>query len=330
MRKLGKTGLVINELGFGGIPIQRIDQKTVCEMIDKMVELKINFIDTARGYTISESLLGNALVGKRDKFIIATKSMSRTYEGMKEDIKNSLKNLQTGYIDIYQLHNVSLGENYSGALKALEEAKKEGTIGHIGITTHSLEMAQKIVEENAFETLQFPYNIVEVQGESLFEKAKENNIGVIIMKPLAGGAITNAKLAIKYILNNENISVVIPGMESISQVIENVSVIDSEISCSEWDEIEEIKNELSGDFCRRCGYCMPCTVGINIPFNFLVEGYYTRYNLKEWAVSRYETMKIKPDNCIECGECERKCPYNLQIINKLKNVVSIFGGANEK
>ena len=330
MRKLGKTGLVVNELGFGGIPIQRIDQKTVCEMIDKMVELKINFIDTARGYTISESLLGNALLGKRDKFIIATKSMSRTYEGMKEDIKNSLKNLQTGYIDIYQLHNVSLGENYSGALKALEEAKKEGTIGHIGITTHSLEMAQKIVEENTFETLQFPYNIVEVQGESLFEKAKENNIGVIIMKPLAGGAITNAKLAIKYILNNENISVVIPGMESISQVIENVSVIDSEISCSEWDEIEEIKNELSGDFCRRCGYCMPCTVGINIPFNFLVEGYYTRYNLKEWAVSRYETMKIKPDSCIECGECERKCPYNLQIINKLKNVVSIFGGANEK
>ena len=330
MRKLGKTGLVVNELGFGGIPIQRIDQKTVCEMIDKMVELKINFIDTARGYTISESLLGNALVGKRDKFIIATKSMSRTYEGMKEDIKNSLKNLQTSYIDIYQLHNVSLGESYSGALKALEETKEEGVIGHIGITTHSLEMAQKIVEENTFETLQFPYNIVEVQGEALFEKAKENNIGVIIMKPLAGGAITNAKLAIKYILNNENISVVIPGMESISQLIENVSVIDSEISCSEWGEIEKIKNELSGDFCRRCGYCMPCTVGINIPFNFLVEGYYTRYNLKEWAVSRYETMKVKPDSCIECGECERKCPYNLQIINKLKNVVSIFGGANEK
>ena len=210
MRKLGKTGLVVNELGFGGIPIQRIDQKTVCEMIDKMVELKINFIDTAGGYTISENLLGNALVGKRDKFIIATKSMSRTYEGMKEDIKNSLKNLQTSYIDIYQLHNVSLGENYSGALMALEEAKNEGIIGHIGITTHSLEMAQKIVEENTFETLQFPYNIVEVQGEALFEKAKENNIGVIIMKPLAGGAITNAKLAIKYILNNENISVVIP------------------------------------------------------------------------------------------------------------------------
>ena len=116
------------------------------------------------------------------------------------------------------------------------------------------------------------------------------------------------------ILNNENITVVIPGMESVSQVIENVSVIDSEISCSEWDEIEGIKNELSGDFCRRCGYCMPCTVGINIPFNFLVEGYYTRYNLKEWAVSRYETMKVKPDSCIECGECERKCPYNLQII----------------
>ena len=330
MRKLGKTGLVVNEVGFGGIPIQRIDQKTVNALIDKMIELKINFIDTARGYTISESLLGNALVGKRDKFIIATKSMSRTYEGMKEDIKNSLKNLQTNYIDVYQLHNVSIGENYSGALKALEEARSEGVIGHIGVTTHSLEMAEKIVEENIFETLQFPYNIVEVQAENLFKKAKENNIGIIVMKPLAGGAITNAKLAIKYILNNKNISVVIPGMESVDQLIENVGVINCEISYNEWNEIDKIKKELSGDFCRRCGYCMPCTVGINIPFNFLVEGYYTRYNLKEWAVSRYETMKVKPDSCIECGECERKCPYNLQIINKLKNVVSIFGGINEK
>ena len=176
MRILGKTGLCVNEVGCGGIPIQHVDQYVVNQLIDEMISLGINFIDTARGYTVSEELIGNALVGKREKFIIATKSMSRTYDAMKADIDLSLKKLKTDYIDLYQLHNVSLNENYSGALRALEEAKQKGIVRHIGITTHSLEMAEKIVEENIFETLQFPYNIVEDQGEKLFGLAKEKNI----------------------------------------------------------------------------------------------------------------------------------------------------------
>ena len=324
MRILGKTNIYVNEIGCGGIPIQHVDQNVVNEMIDEMIKQKINFIDTARGYTVSEELLGIALEGKREKFVLATKSMSRTYEGMKQDIETSLKNLKTDYIDLYQIHNVSLGEDISGALMALEEAKKEDKVRHIGVTSHSVKCLDMLINNPIFETIQYPYNIVENQAEELFEKANKMNIGIIVMKPLAGGAIDDAKLAIKYILNNDNVSVVIPGMESIKQIQENNSVKKGVYTQEELNKIDLIKNELNNDFCRRCGYCMPCPKGINIPFSFLVEGYFSRYNLKEWAVSRYQSMKVKPSACIECGICETKCPYNLPIRRKLKEVVKVL------
>ena len=329
MRILGKTNIYVNEIGCGGIPIQHVDQNVVNEMIDEMIKQKINFIDTARGYTVSEELLGIALEGKREKFVLATKSMSRTYEGMKQDIETSLKNLKTDYIDLYQIHNVSLGEDISGALMALEEAKKEDKIRHIGVTSHSVKCLDMLINNPIFETIQYPYNIVENQAEELFEKASKMNIGIIVMKPLAGGAIDDAKLAIKYILNNDNVSVVIPGMESIKQIQENNSVKKGVYTQEELNKIDLIKNELNNDFCRRCGYCMPCPKGINIPFSFLVEGYFSRYNLKEWAVSRYQSMKVKPSACIECGICETKCPYDLPIRRKLKEVVKVLEEQNE-
>ena len=329
MRILGKTNIYVNEIGCGGIPIQHVDQNVVNEMIDEMIKQKINFIDTARGYTVSEELLGIALEGKREKFVLATKSMSRTYEGMKKDIEISLKNLKTDYIDLYQIHNVSLGEDISGALMALEEAKKEDKVRHIGVTSHSVKCLDMLINNPIFETIQYPYNIVENQAEELFEKANKMNIGIIVMKPLAGGAIDDAKLAIKYILNNDNVSVVIPGMESIKQIQENNSVKKGVYTQEELNKIDLIKNELNNDFCRRCGYCMPCPKGINIPFSFLVEGYFSRYNLKEWAVSRYQSMKVKPSACIECGICETKCPYNLPIRRKLKEVVKVLEEQNE-
>lgn len=322
MRTLGKTKIIINEIGCGGIPIQRVSQKDVDKMINTMINDGVNFIDSARGYTNSEELFGRALVGKREKFILATKSMARTYESMKQDIEISLRNFQTDYIDLYQLHNVGVNENYSGALRALEEAKNQGIIKHIGITTHSLEMLEKVINENYFETIQFPYNIVETQAEELFKKAKEKNIGVIVMKPLAGGAIIDAHTALGFILQNPNVSVIIPGMESCEQIKENVSVLKNKVIDN--NKVINIKEELNYDFCRRCGYCMPCTVGINIPFSFLCEGYYSRYNLKEWAKSRYNSMTVKPSQCIECRKCEQRCPYKLKIVKKLKNVTKIM------
>lgn len=330
MRILGKTNLKINEIGCGGIPIQRLNQSDVNKMIDEMIKQDMNFIDTARGYSVSETLIGNAIQGKREKFILATKSMARTYEGMKEDINKSLTNLKTNYIDLYQLHNVPVGENIEGALKALEEAKENKLIGHIGITTHSLEVLQKVVHENYFETVQFPYNIVETQAEKIFKIAKQNNIGIIVMKPLAGGAIMDYKIALKYILNNENISVAIPGMESVEQIRNNNAIKSEKFTPEEIKQIEDIRKMLNEDFCRRCGYCMPCPQGINIPLTFLCEGYYLRYNLQEWAIERYNSMKTKPSACVGCGLCESKCPYNLKIRNKLASIVKIMEAEDEK
>lgn len=327
MINLGSTEIKIKRVGFGGIPIQRITQDDTNKVIDELINQGINFIDTARGYTVSEEYIGNSIEGRREKFYIATKSMSRSYEDMKRDIDISLKNLKTNYIDLYQIHNLKI-EEYSKifddnkAYRALLEAKEEGKIRYIGITSHSLGTIEKAVEDNKFDTIQFPYNIVEDQADEVFRKAHEKGIGTITMKPLAGGAIDDGPLAIKYILSKDYIDVAIPGMNTVEQVKENVSVI-NKIELTEEDnlKIEKIRKELSGNFCRRCEYCLPCPKNVNIPQNFLLEGYYTRYNLKEWALERYESLgDSKASECVECGLCEEKCPYNLPIRNMLKNV----------
>ena len=193
-RVLGKTGLKISRLGFGGIPIQRIDAAGTRKLMLQMKEAGINYIDTARGYTVSESFLGEALEGIRGDFIIATKSMARTKEAMAADIDISLKNLKTDYIDLYQVHNATPAQldqvmAPGGALEALMEAKAAGKIGHIGLTAHAIETFEKALDLPWVETLMFPYNIVESQGEELIKACAEKNIGFIVMKPLAGGAI---------------------------------------------------------------------------------------------------------------------------------------------
>ncbi|HSQ88942.1 aldo/keto reductase [Romboutsia sp.] len=328
MRLLGKTNIKIKRVGFGGIPIQRITQEDTNQVIAELEKQGINFIDTARGYTISEEYIGNALKEKRDKFFIATKSMSRDYEGMKKDIEISLDNLKTDYIDIYQLHNIKSEEydtifNDGKAYKALLEAKKTGKIKHIGITSHSLDTIKKVLEDDKFATIQFPYNIIEDQADEVFRKAHKRGIGVIVMKPLAGGALDDATLAIKYILTKDYIDVAIPGMDSIEQVKQNIAVLDNvELTEEDNKKVEDIRNSLGKRFCRRCEYCLPCPVGVNIPVNFLLEGYYTRYNLKQWAKERYAATSGKANECINCGLCETKCPYELPIREMLKDISS--------
>ena len=329
MRNFGKTDMKIKRVGFGGIPIQRITQEDTNKVIDELEKCGVNFIDTARGYTVSEEYLGNALKGRREKFYIATKSMSRDYESMKRDIEISLKNLQTDYIDLYQMHNVKPAEydtlfGEDKAYRALLEAKEQGKIKHIGITSHGLETVEKAVESDKFETIQFPYNIVENQADEVFKRAYEKGVGTIVMKPLAGGAIDDGTLAMKYLLSREYIDVAIPGMDSPQQVIENTDVLQNyELTEEDNKKIAKIKSELGTNFCRRCEYCLPCPKGINIPQNFLLEGYYNRYNLKDWAVDRYRGLaeNERASNCIECGACQKKCPYELPIIDMLKKVV---------
>ena len=329
---LGKTGLKVSRLGFGGIPIQRVDVETTKELVKDMAEKGINFIDTARGYTVSEEFLGEALEGLRDKFILATKSMARTKEAMAADIDISLKNLRTDYIDLYQVHNATVKDIEQviapdGALEALLEAKAAGKIGHIGMTGHSVEAFEKMFELDWVETYMFPYNIVENQGEELIRKCAERGIGFIVMKPLAGGAIEDADLAIRFICANPAVSVVIPGMYDLKEVDMNLKATENTAPLSEEEltKMDSVRKVLGNNFCRRCNYCQPCAKGINISAVFLMQGYLDRYGLGDWARSRYESFPVKASACIDCGACETRCPYNLPIRQMLKEAAAKFG-----
>ena len=331
-RTLGKTGLRISRMGFGGIPIQRIDAEGTKLLLKKMAEQGINYIDTARGYTVSEEYIGYGLEGLRDKFVLATKSMSRTKEAMASDIETSLRNLRTDYIDLYQVHNPNMDQleqvtGKGGALEALMEAKDAGKIGHIGITAHSTAVFEKALELDWVETVMFPYNIVESQGEELISRCAEKNIGFIAMKPLAGGAIEDPALALRYVCSNPDMTVVIPGMAEMSELETNIAACENTapLSEEEQEQIENVRKQLGTDFCRRCNYCAPCTVGIDIPSVFLFAGYLQRYNLAEWGKSRYSTLKVKASACIGCGECETRCPYHLPIREKLKQCAKDMG-----
>lgn len=331
-RELGKTGLRISKLGFGGIPIQKIDEEGTKKLVQRLLETGVNYIDTARGYTVSEAYLGYALEGIRDHFVLATKSMGRTKEAMAEDIDISLKNLRTDYIDLYQIHNPSVADFEKvmapgGALEALQEAKEAGKIGHIGVTLHAVELFQKAVELDWVETIMFPYNIVETQGEDLIALCAQKNIGFIAMKPLAGGAIENATLALRFIAENPNVSVVIPGMAEETEILQNLQAVcdATPLSDEELQQIQQVRDSLGTNFCRRCNYCAPCTAGIPISAMFLMEGYYSRYDLKQWATVRYEGMPKTASDCVGCGVCESRCPYNLPIRQMLKKVEAIFG-----
>ncbi|MDO4340371.1 MAG: aldo/keto reductase [Eubacteriales bacterium] len=331
-RTLGKTGLQISRMGFGGIPIQRIDAEGTKVLMEQLVQAGVNYIDTARGYTVSEQYLGYALEGIRDKFVLATKSMSRTREAMEADIETSLRNLRTDYIDLYQVHNPSMEQldvvvGEGGALEALMEAKAAGKIGHIGLTAHSAAVFERALELDWVETIMFPYNIVENQGEELIRRCTEKNIGFIDMKPLAGGAIENASLALRYVCSNPHVSVVIPGMADPKELEENIKACTDEtpLSDAEKQEMDEIRRQLGTNFCRRCNYCAPCTVGISIPNVFLFAGYLERYNLEGWARERYSTLSAKASDCVECGECEGRCPYHLPIREMMKKCASEFG-----
>ncbi|MBE6960386.1 MAG: aldo/keto reductase [Ruminococcaceae bacterium] len=325
-RILGKTGLKISRMGFGGIPIQKIDANGTRLLMHRLMAAGVNYIDTARGYTVSEEYLGHALKGIRQHFVLATKSMSRDKAGMAKDIDISLANLQTDYIDLYQLHNPNAAQLEQiiapgGALEALFDAKATGKIGHIGITLHSAELFERCLELDWVETIMFPYNIVETQGEELIRCCSEKNIGFICMKPLAGGAIEDASLAMRFVAANPNVTVVIPGMAEQKEIDQNLAAMEdtSALSSEELAKIDSIRSTLGSQFCRRCNYCAPCTVGIHIPMVLLVESYLSRYGLSDWAAQRYAGLEKKASDCIQCGVCETRCPYQLPIRQLLKN-----------
>ena len=251
---------------------------------------------------------------------------------MAADIETSLRNFRTDYIDLYQVHNPSMEQldqviGEGGALEALLEAKNAGKIGHIGITAHSTEVFERALTLDWVETIMFPYNIVEQQGAELIRRCGEKNIGFIDMKPLAGGAIEDGTLALRYVCSNPDVTITIPGMAEIRELEENQKACENQepLTKEEEEKIQAVRDQLGTDFCRRCNYCAPCSVGIQIPSVFLFAGYLQRYDLEQWARDRYSTLKVKASACIGCGKCEPRCPYHLPIREKLKICAADFG-----
>lgn len=320
-RVLGKTGLRISSIGMGGIPLQRVSEQEAERIVNLALDQGINFFDSARGYTDSEAKFGLVFSHRRQEAIIATKSMERTREGILEDIDKSLQELQVDYIDLYQVHNVqSLAVldrilSPEGALSGLKEAKAQGKIRHIGITAHVAEVLEKALTLNEFETVQFPFNAVELEPtKKIIPLAQANNVGMIVMKPVAGGAIPKKSLALRFLMDYP-VATIIPGMDSVEQVLENAAIGKKFIPLKEEEfrELNESIAELSNTFCRRCEYCLPCPQGINIPLVFLLDGYWQRYGLQDWAQKRYSSLEVLADECIVCGICTSRCPYGLEI-----------------
>ncbi|SPF34714.1 Aldo/keto reductase family protein [Candidatus Desulfosporosinus infrequens] len=329
-RRLGQSDLWVAPLGFGGIPIQRVSQTEADQLLRLAVEKGINFIDTARGYTDSEVKIGVGLKGIRQEVLLATKSMARTGAGMTEDVERSLRNFQTDWIDLYQLHNVRTDAEWAeltapgGGLEALEKAREAGKIRYIGITGHLPHTLARFIKDFSFVSVQFPYNYIEQENrQELLTEIKRQGLGSIIMKPLAGGALRQAGPALRFLLQ-KSFSVIIPGMDTREQIEDNSAQLSQMFSEQDAKVLEIEKGELGQEFCRRCEYCLPCAAGINIPGVFLLEGYYKRYNLTQWSLERYQGMSIQADACTDCGECETRCPYQLPIREKLKKVHALL------
>lgn len=313
---LGSTGITVNKNGFGALPIQRISNTDAVALILKAYHSGITFFDTARFYTDSEYKLGEAFEGIRDKVSIATKTAATTAEVFWKDLETSLGNLKTDYVDLYQFHNPSFcpkpGDG-SGLYEAMLEAKAQGKVHHIGITNHRLSVAHEAIESGLYETLQFPFCYLSGEKElELVNKCKEKNMGFIAMKALSGGLITNSAAAYAYLAQYDNV-LPIWGVQREYELDEFISYINNPPCMTPELEafIAKEREELSGEFCRGCGYCMPCPVGIEIN-NCARMSLLLRRSPSELQLTEEVQAKMKKiEDCLNCGKCKSKCPYEL-------------------
>jgi predicted aldo/keto reductase-like oxidoreductase len=320
---LGSTGLKVNPFGFGGIPIQRITEDEAIKVVRRCFELGVTYYDTARDYTVSEERIGKALEAVRDEVVLATKSGSRTAKELEVELETSLRNLRTDRIDIYQLHGVSSHEIWEkikgsgGALEALYRAKDRGKIDHLGVTSHDPGVCADIVGEGIFETVMIPFNyLTPIPQERLLPLCHQMNVGTVIMKPFGGGAFTNINTALRFVLGSENVDVVIPGMMSVDEVEENSKVANGPltITAEDYALIERDRAELGTQFCRACNYCQPCQQGIPITGVLRAESQaLKRMGWRPGTEKRFIDYVEKTRTCIECGDCEDRCPYQLPI-----------------
>lgn len=320
---LGNTGIVTNKNGFGALPVQRVSDEVAVKILRKAYEGGMTFFDTARFYTDSEHKIGLAFAGMREKIFIATKTGATTANDFWKDLNTSLTNLDTDYVDLYQFHNPSFcpkpGDG-TGLYEAMLEAKEKGMVRHIGITNHRLAVAHEAIESGLYETLQFPFCYLATKEDiELVEKCQAAGMGFIAMKALSGGLITNSRAAYAFMAQYENV-LPIWGVQRESELDEFLSYIDNPPVMTE-DIKELIENdckELQGEFCRGCGYCMPCPVGIEINNCARMSLLLRRSPSELQLTPEVQEKMAKIENCLNCGKCKSKCPYHLDTPTLLK------------
>lgn len=331
LRRLGKTGLQVTVLGFGGIPIQIVDEEVAIATVRRAHDLGVNFFDTARGYSNSEERIGKALAGR--DYLVASKSGAREAGAVYEHVSISLANLQRERIDLYQLHGVNNDEDLDkalapgGALDGLRRAKAEGKIAHIGITGHRPETLMHAIERcDEFATVQVPFNLVEREIlDTLIPLCRRRDVGIIAMKPVGGGNFTNAPLAVKWCIN-QPIAVAIPGVATPEEAEADIAVALGDITLTRAEQAEcvRMKAELDQRTCRRCRYCEPCPNGVQI--GMLLHG---RSVVRRMGASRFRewgSVEIiaSAEQCTECEACVAKCPYQLPVPELIREAVAFY------
>ncbi len=322
--RLGRTGIVANKNGFGALPIQRVSTEYAGMLLNKAYQAGVNFFDTARSYSDSEEKMGLALASVREKIVIATKTPSTTAEGFWKDLEQSLALLKTDYIDIYQFHNPAFcpkpGDG-TGLYEAMQEAKAQGKIRFIGLTNHRLSVAEEAVRSGLYDTLQFPFCYLASKKDlALVQLCQEKDVGFICMKGLSGGLITNSAAAYAWQLQFEN-TLPIWGVQREEELDEFLSYMDNPPTLEDpaiQAAIEKDQKELTGNFCRSCGYCLPCPAGINIPQCARMSQLIRRSPSANWLTPQAQEMMLNIENCKNCGHCKSKCPYELDTPTLLK------------
>ncbi len=328
---LGKTGLEVSEVGFGGIPIIRLSTAEALEVLRRAYDRGITLFDTASMYLDSEEKMGLAFDGIRSRLVLASKTLKRDRAGAEADIDLSLRRLRTDYIDLLQVHQLSLECDYQaitgpdGALEALLRARKDGKIRHIGVTSHSIEMAVKLVKTGLFSTVQFPFNFIESRPvEELHPFARQAEMGILAMKPFAGGVLDSAELCFKFLRQFTDV-IPLPGFDAVRQVDEIVAAYETENAVVPEDlaAMERYRTELGQQFCRRCEYCQPCEQGvmITLAMNYpIIARRMSDAKAAGFAAKMMESVR----NCTDCGECVKRCPYCLPIPEMLKKHLALY------
>lgn len=321
---LGSTGITTPQNAFGALPIQRVSHDEAVSLLRRAFDGGMTFFDTARAYTTSEERVGAAFEGMRDQVTIATKSMAQTPEALREDLETSLRLLRTDHVDLYQFHCVNQvwrpGDG-TGMYEAMEEFKRQGKIGHICVTAHKIGVAEDLVESGLYETLQYPLSYLASERElALVRRCAERNVGFIAMKGLAGGLLSNSRACMAFMTQFDNV-VPIWGVQRASELDEWLSYMGD--ATPQLDEemrafIEAERAELTGDFCRGCGYCMPCPQGITINQCARMSLMLRRAPSAGWLSESWQAEMAKIEGCTNCGRCRRHCPYELNIPELLR------------